>query len=583
MAARRGDWQQLERLLCKKGDAAAAAAPQPVPTLAQHDDVVVHVEEPATDDAVDTAEVSISSVTAPAEAVTVAGDSVLHVVASRGDGEEFLESATVVYGKSSHLLGTRNKNGDTPLHCAARAGWGGMVTHLVALASAGNGDGLEKIKVKAILRMRNEQGETVLHEAVRLGDRDMVGRLITEDPQLARVPPADGASPLYLAVSLGHDAIARQLYDKDKALSYSGPGGRTALHVAVLKGKAIHWKYGSHFAASWGKREAINLLLEAETSAAYQPDRNESFPIHVAAFANRVKAVSVLLHGRHDCAELCDAKGRTFLHDKDGNTALHLAVRFGNLWIFNPLMKNCLVKLNLTNSKGQTLLDLSWIMTPVGVHYGLNPRIRVYKLLQDAGAQNGTYRWDLFHEEHIPKLEQKEEAQKITDSTQTIGIGSVLIATVAFAAAFALPGGYRADDHRNGGTPTLAEYYAFDVFIIANTLAFICSDLSITSLMYAGVAAVDIRTRMISFVLSATFMASSATRLGAAFAFGLCVVLAPVARTTAVASCAITALALVDVAWFIWVVGTGELMLLKRLGIRAWWRLAWAILLTLLQ
>lgn len=212
-----------------------------------------------------------------------------------------------------------------------------------------------------------------------------------------------------------------------------------------------------------------------------------------------------------------------------------------------------------------------------------NPRIRVYKLLQDAGAQNGTYRWDLFHEEHIPKLEQKEEAQKITDSTQTIGIGSVLIATVAFAAAFALPGGYRADDHRNGGTPTLAEYYAFDVFIIANTLAFICSDLSITSLMYAGVAAVDIRTRMISFVLSATFMASSATSLGAAFAFGLCVVLAPVARTTAVASCAITALALVDVAWFIWVVGTGELMLLKRLGIRAWWRLAWAILLTLLQ
>lgn len=64
---------------------------------------------------------------------------------------------------------------------------------------------------------------------------------------------------------------------------------------------------------------------------------------------------------------------RRFLNmqDKDGNTALHLAVRFGNLWIFNPLMKNCLVKLNLTNSKGQTLLDLSWIMTPVGVHYGL--------------------------------------------------------------------------------------------------------------------------------------------------------------------------------------------------------------------
>lgn len=212
-----------------------------------------------------------------------------------------------------------------------------------------------------------------------------------------------------------------------------------------------------------------------------------------------------------------------------------------------------------------------------------NPRIRIYTLLQDAGAQYGTYRWDLFHEEHIPRLDQKEEAQKITDSTQIIGVGSVLIATVAFAAAFALPGGYRADDHKNGGTPTLAGQYAFDVFIIANTLAFICSGLSIISLMYAGVAAVDIRTRMISFVFSVTFMASSARSLGAAFAFGLYVVLAPVARTTAIASCAITALALIDAVWFIWVVATGEVMLMKRLGIRAWWRLAWAILWTLLS
>lgn len=91
---------------------------------------------------------------------------------------------------------------------------------------------------------------------------------------------------------------------------------------------------------------------------------------------------------------------------------------------------------------------------------------------------------------------RENEAKKITESTQTIGIASVLIATVAFTAAFALPGGYRADDHKKGGTPTLAGHYAFDVFIIANTLAFICAGLSITSLMYAGVTSVDIRTRM---------------------------------------------------------------------------------------
>uniref|UniRef100_A0ACD5XR66 Uncharacterized protein n=1 Tax=Avena sativa TaxID=4498 RepID=A0ACD5XR66_AVESA len=604
LAARRGDWERLELLLSKQDDAPAREA-------------VIHVKEPV---AVD---VEVSTAVAPAEAATAAGDSVLHVVASQGDGDKFLKSATVIHAKASYLLHARNGNGDTPLHRATRAGCGEMVTHLVALARTGGG-GDEK--AREMLRMPDEQGETVLHEAVRLGNKDMVRRLMSEDSQLARVRSADGASPLYLAVSLERDDIARQLYHKDPELSYSGPDGRNALHVAALKGKGttkmlLGWNKdlireadrstGStplHFAASWGQDEVISLLLAADHSAAYQADSDGSFPIHVAAFAKEVKAVAVLLKGREDCAELRDGNGRTFLHvavleesqsvvtfasklqsrrfassvmnmqDKDGNTALHLAVQVGNLWIFNPLMKNRKVMLNLRNNKGQTPLDLSLTTIPAGVHYGLNPRITIHSLLQEAGAKNGTFRSDHFHKNHIAKLDEDKEAQKISESAQTVGIGAVLIATVAFTAAFAPPGGYRSDD----GTPTLAGHYAFDVFIIANTLAFICAGISITSLMYAGVSSVDIRTRMISFVISVIFMAGSARSLGAAFVFGLYVVLAPVARATAVASCAITALALVDAVWAIWMVAIVQLMLLKRLGVRAWWRLPRAILVALL-
>jgi hypothetical protein len=218
-AARRGDWGRLELLLSKQDDAAAR-------------EVVIHVDEPVD------VQVEASRAVTPAEAATVARDSVLHVVASRGDGDEFLKSSTVIHGKASHLLQSRNSNGDTPLHCATRAGCGKMVTHLVALArKADNGDGGDDEKVKTMLRMQNEQGETVLHEAVRLGNKEMVDRLMSEDPQLARARPTDGASPLYLAVSLEHDDIARQLHEKDQALSYSGPDGRNALHVAALKGK----------------------------------------------------------------------------------------------------------------------------------------------------------------------------------------------------------------------------------------------------------------------------------------------------------------------------------------------------------
>jgi hypothetical protein len=206
----------------------------------------------------------------------------------------------------------------------------------------------------------------------------------------------------------------------------------------------------------------------------------------------------------------------------------------------------------------------------------------IHKLLRDAGAQTGTYRCDLFSKQDIPKLDQKEEVQKISTYTQLVGIGSVLIATVAFAAAFTLPGGYRGDDHKNGGTPTLVGHSAFHVFIIADTLAFILSALSITLLTYAGIAKMGIRGRMISFLSAAILMTSSARSLSAAFVFGLYVVLAPVARTTAMASFAIAALAFADVACILWMVFAAELMLLKRLGARAWWRLPRAILTRLL-
>ncbi|KAF0915692.1 hypothetical protein E2562_037833 [Oryza meyeriana var. granulata] len=625
MAARHGDRERLKRLLGK-----VAPASQP-PVAMPAREVVVHVEE--VDCILHT--VDDDGAVTPAEAVTVAWDSILHVVASSGDEPEFLQSATVIYGEASHLLNAGNKKGDTPLHCAARAGRVTMVSHLLDLAR-GKDDG--DAAARAAARKQNKKGETALHEAVRLNSKEMVDVLLSADPELARVVPADGDSPLYLAVSLGRGDIALQLHQKDKALSYAGPDGKNALHAAVQKGKEmsamiLEWNKdlikqadrhrGStplHVAASWGHHDVIRLLLDNDTSAAYQPDHDGSFPIHVAAFDGQVKAVSLLLdhldkrkrRNLKDCAELRDARGWSFLHvavqeqrqsvvayacklgnlapavlnmqDDDGNTALHLAVQVGNLWIFNLLMKRRQVELNLTNNKGETPVDISWIEKPVGVYFGLNPRVKIYRLLKDADAKEGNHRWDLFHKQHNKKLVEEDEAKKLTESTQTIGIGSVLIATVAFAAAFAPPGGYRADDHRPGGAPTLAGRYAFDVFIIANTLAFICAGLSIISLTYAGVAAVDIRTRMISFVFSAMFMASSARSLGVAFAFGMYVVLAPVARTTAIAACVITGLALVDVAWFLWVVAAGEVMLLKRLGIaRAWWRLPCAMLATLLM
>jgi hypothetical protein len=91
----------------------------------------------------------------------------------------------------------------------------------------------------------------------------------------------------------------------------------------------------------------------------------------------------------------------------------------------------------------------------------------------------------------MPKRDLDEESKKYTEATQVMSIVTVLIATVTFASAFTLPGGYRAD-----GRPALAGSYAFDAFILADALAFICSISATGTLVYAGLPTMDSAIRL---------------------------------------------------------------------------------------
>ncbi|XP_039833318.1 uncharacterized protein LOC120694228 [Panicum virgatum] len=123
-----------------------------------------------------------------------------------------------------------------------------MISCLVGLLIMANA--ADEIEKKSFLEAQNKCGETALHHAVRRAcmmqskrdashrsnSVDCIDKLMTMDPWLACIPDddEDGASPLYLAISLGEMEIAQRLSDKSKGkLSYSGPGGRNVLHAAV--------------------------------------------------------------------------------------------------------------------------------------------------------------------------------------------------------------------------------------------------------------------------------------------------------------------------------------------------------------
>ncbi|KAL6846402.1 hypothetical protein ACP4OV_023850 [Aristida adscensionis] len=529
------------------------------------------------------------------EGVTIEGDAALHVVAANGDSENFLRCVNLIYGMAKNLLYVLNNNGDTPLHCASRAETSRMVSLLIDLARREDCD--DKITVKDFMRKENSFKETALNEAIRIGNNHIVEVLMAADSELATFPKA-WTSPLYQAIMLENDIVAQTLYNKSKgnALSYAGPNGQNALHAAVLRGKVVtkvllEWnkslttqrdENGStplHFAATVPQQWLqCSQVFEANPGALYQSDHDGLFPIHVAAAVGAKRIIIMFINKCGSSAGLCDSKGRTFLHvaiqkkrvgivsfacrnqsltwilnmrDKDGNTALHLAVQAGSFRMFCALLGNRHVKLNLTNAKGETPLDISRNKIPPGIHYIESSEERICSTLTIVGAMRGASRQDHFQDnyEDIHQLKSNgeiRELDKLKDSTKTLCIGSVLIATVAFSATFALPGGYRADDHMNGGTPTLAGRYIFDAFMIAIALAFICSAIATIGLIFSGVSMTDLRSRQIYYAISIVSVSSSVTSLTAAFALGVYMVLAPVAHNTAIAICVISPIVLLS-------------------------------------
>ncbi|EEC82032.1 hypothetical protein OsI_26004 [Oryza sativa Indica Group] len=173
----------------------------------------------------------------------------------------------------------------------------------------------------------------------------------------------------------------------------------------------------------------------------------------------------------------------------------------------------------------------------------MDKSLRIRKLLWILRAPFGENRGDLFDEKHAriideSKRDMKKMSENVTAAAQVLALFSVLITTVTFASAFTLPGGYRSagDDGGAAGTPVLARRgsYAFDAFILADALAFVCSFIATANLLYAGVPTFSFESRFRSINATYGLIMNSGRSLVAALALGLYVVLLPpVGRTIA--------------------------------------------------
>jgi hypothetical protein len=113
------------------------------------------------------------------------------------------------------------------------------------------------------------------------------------------------------------------------------------------------------------------------------------------------------------------------------------------------------------------------------------------------------------------------------------------MATITFAAAFTLPGGYSTDTG-NEGLPIMARKFAFQAFLISDSLA-MCSSLAVAFIcIIAKWEDFEFLLYYRSFTKKLMWFAYMATTT--AFATGLYTVLAPRLQWLAVAVCVLTGL-----------------------------------------
>lgn len=455
-----------------------------------------------------------------ADQVSAERNNVLHLAAEQGHAELIQELYDRLGDKS--LLSSQNSVLDTPLNCAARAGHDTAVSVLVRLARK-SGD-------ESILRRKNEAGDTALHLAARLGHAKAVEVMVNAVPELASEVNDAGLSPLYLAVVSRSEPAVRAITTSCSHASAAGPSSQNALHAAVFQGKRmvgllLDWEpslagepddSGStplHFASSDGDHPVVAAILRAAPYTVHKRDSDGLSALHVAAGMGHAGVAKALIEACQDAAELRDHRGGTFLHaaargghskvvslaiatkkptlrrllntqDRDGNTPLHLVVAAGAPDVVEALMRDGEVRADVMNNDGHTPLDLAARSTSLFSMLGLVVTLAAF------GGQSRPQRRD-----RVKRWSGHDIGKGIEKTSDSLAVVAVLIATVAFTAAYSLPGSYEQNDDPGKmvvkGRAVLQQKTVFKCFLVLDSFALMASVVAVVLLVFGKASSSD--------------------------------------------------------------------------------------------
>ncbi|KAL3850723.1 hypothetical protein ACJIZ3_012605 [Penstemon smallii] len=374
------------------------------------------------------------------------------------------------------------KRDDTALHSAARAG------NIIAIKEIIN-DGGEGGELRAILSNQNSAGETGLYVAAEYGYFEVVREMIKHyDLVDAGIKARNGFDALHIAAKQGDLEVVKVLMEAHPELSMT---------VDIANTTALH------SAATQGHTEVVNYFLESGSSLATIARSNGKTAIHSAARNGHVQVVRALLDKE---------PGIITRTDKKGQTALHMAVKGQNLEVVEELIAADPSIINMmllsqketdtkvVNRSNETAFDTaeklghSDITAILQEHGVLSAREIKPQSTNPARELKQTVS-DIKHEVHyqlehtrqtrkrvqgIAKRLNKMHTEGLNNAINSTTVVAVLIATVAFAAIFTVPGQY-ADDPTNIppglslGEANIAPKISFLIFFVFDSIALFIS------------------------------------------------------------------------------------------------------------
>ncbi|XP_059310370.1 protein ACCELERATED CELL DEATH 6-like [Lycium ferocissimum] len=377
------------------------------------------------------------------------------------DAEDFLAIV------SQDLLFRLNSNGDTCIHVAAKKGHFNLIEALIGYMKQNFPADLESGIEPAheLLRISNSEGNMALHEAVMHRRHRVVEMLVREDADFTYPPNNASKSPLFLAME-NKDKVSAKLILSSRSPSYAGPYGTTALHAAALI------RYGAY--------DCLVMILEKEPSLIKQVDDEGWSPLHFAAFLGSSGTVRALLK-----------KDKQMAYEtikEDNKTPLHLAALNDRSLTVKEIIKQCPDSNEAVTSRGHNALRLARLNgSLIVVHFYLGFfHIMVHCPNNLRYANQSSDPSVVIHHPYLKqtdrwwrgkevKNELAEDEVSWKERINTHLVVATLIMTIAFAAGFTIPGGYDDDEGPNKGTAILARKAAFKAFVVADTLAMICS------------------------------------------------------------------------------------------------------------